>query len=381
MYRLFFQLVLQRIDVERAHVLAKRSLHIVRATPVGRAIVRRLVGSPDGCLETRALGLTFPSPIGVGAGVDKEADWFDDLGALGFGFVEVGTITALPQAGNPPPRVARLVEDRAILNRMGFPNPGAEIAGARLAARRPATIVGVNVGKSKPVSIEDAGADYRTAVRQLAPVSDYLVLNVSSPNTPGLRELQDVHRLRQLILDVRDELAVIDCSVPLLIKIDPDLEDERITAIVTLAIELGLAGIVAVNTTVARGALTGSSSLTAPFEGGGISGAPLRRRATDVLRSIRKTAGDRLVLISVGGVENAEDVWERILAGATLVQVYTAFVYGGPAWPKRINRDLARKVRDAGVASIQELVGADERAADGLEHLNGGRDQTDAARR
>jgi dihydroorotate dehydrogenase len=377
MYRLFFKLVLQRVDAERAHALAKRSLHIVRATPVGRAIVRWLVGPPDGCLETQALGLTFPSPIGVGAGVDKEADWFDDLGALGFGFVEVGTITALPQAGNPPPRVARLVEDRAILNRMGFPNPGAEIAAARLAGRRPATIVGLNIGKSKPVSIEDAGSDYKTAVRQLAPVSDYLVLNVSSPNTPGLRELQDVDRLRQLILDVRHELAVIDCSVPLLIKIDPDLEDEHITAIVTLAIELALEGIVAVNTTVDRGLLTGSSSLAAPFEGGGISGAPLRGRATEVLRSIRKTAGDRLVLISVGGVENAEDVWERILAGATLVQVHTAFIYEGPAWPKRINRDLARRVRDAGVASIQELVGADGRAPGGLEHLNGGRAHAD----
>ncbi len=238
--------------------------------------------------------------------------------------------------------------------------------------------MGVNIGKSKPVSIEGAGSDYKAAVRQLAPVSDYLVLNVSSPNTPGLRELQDVDRLRQLILDVRHELAVIDCSVPLLIKIGPDLEDEHITAIVTLAIELALEGIVAVNTTVARGSLTGPNSLAAPFEGGGISGAPLRRRATEVLRSIRKTAGDRLVLISVGGVENTEDVWERILAGATLVQVHTAFIYEGPAWPMRINRDLARKVRHAGLASIQELVGADERTPSGLEHLNGGRAQVDA---
>jgi dihydroorotate dehydrogenase len=371
MYRFFFKFVLQRIDAERAHALAKRSLHIVRATPVGRAIVRWLVRPPDSCLETRALGLTFPSPIGVGAGVDKEADWFDDLGALGFGFVEVGTITALPQAGNPPPRVARLVEDRAILNRMGFPNPGAEIAAARLAGRRPATIVGVNIGKSKPVSIEDAGSDYKTAVRQLAPVSGYLVLNVSSPNTPGLRELQDVDRLRQLILEVRHELAVIGCSVPLLIKIDPDLEDEHITAAVTLAIELGVDGIVAVNTTVERSSLSASSRRAAPFEDGGVSGAPLRARAIDVLCSIRKTAGDRLVLISVGGVETAEDVWERIVAGATLVQVYTAFIYEGPAWPSRVNRDLARKLRDAGFSSIQELVGLDERAPGSLERLNG----------
>jgi dihydroorotate dehydrogenase len=378
MYRLFFKLVLQRIDAERAHALAKRSLRLARATAIGRAVVRWLVGSTDRCLETHALGLTFPSPVGVGAGVDKEADWFDDLGALGFGFVEVGTITASPQEGNAPPRVVRLVDERAILNRMGSPNPGAETAAGRLVRRGPATIVGVNIGKSRPISVEAAGKDYQAAVRQLAPVSDYLVLNVSSPNTPGLRELQDVDRLRQVVRDVRSELTASGCSVPLLIKIDPDLEDEHTTAIVTLAVELGVDGIVAVNTTVDRGSLTGSSPVAASFEGGGISGAPLRGRATEVLRCIRKTARDRLVLISVGGVESAEDVWERILAGATLVQVHTAFIYEGPAWPKQVNRDLARKVRDAGVSSIQELVGADERAPDGLKHLNGGRIHVDA---
>jgi dihydroorotate dehydrogenase len=378
MYRLFFKLVLQHIDSERAHALAKRSLRMVRATFVGRAVVRWLVGPTDRCLETHALGLTFPSPVGVGAGVDKEADWFDDLAALGFGFVEVGTITALPQEGNEPPRVKRLFDERAILNRMGFPNPGAELAAARLARRRPGTIVGVNIGKSKLASIEAAASDYQAAVRHLALVSDYLVLNVSSPNTPGLRELQDIDRLRQLIADVRHALTVVGCSVPLLIKIDPDLEDEHMSAIVTLAVELGLAGIVAVNTTVDRSVLTGTSPRAASFEGGGISGAPLRVRATEVLRSIRKTAGNRLVVISVGGVENAEDVWERISAGATLVQVHTAFIYEGPAWPRRINRDLARKVRAAGLGSIQELIGGDERGPVGLEHLNGGRAQVGA---
>jgi dihydroorotate dehydrogenase len=378
MYRPFFKLVLQRIDAEHAHVLAKRSLRIVRATAVGRAVVRWLVGPTDRCLETHALGLTFPSPIGVAAGVDKEADWFDDLGALGFGFVEVGTITASAQEGNALPRVVRLVEERAILNRMGFPNPGAEIAGARLARRDSATVVGVNIGKSRQTSVEAAGEDYRAAVRHLAPVSDYLVLNVSSPNTPGLRELQDLDRLRQLVEDVRHEFAAIGCSVPLLIKIDPDLEDEHTSAIVTLAVELGVDGIVAVNTTVDRRSLGSSSPVATSFEGGGISGAPLRGRATEVLRCIRKTAGDRLVLISVGGIESAEDVWERILAGATLVQVYTAFIFEGPAWPKQVNRDLARKVRDAGLSSIQELVGADERAPDGPKHLDGGRVQVDA---
>jgi len=371
MYHLFFKLVLQRIDAERAHALAKRSLRVVRATPVGRAIVRWLVGPPDPCLETQALGLTFPSPIGVGAGVDKEADWFDDLGALGFGFVEVGTITAQSQEGNPRPRVERLADDRAILNRVGCPNPGAATAAARLARRRPPSIVGANIGKSMPVSIDAASSDYRTSLRHLAHISDYLVLNVSSPNTPGLRELQDVDRLRRLITDLRHELAVMGCSVPLLIKIDPDLEDEHITDVVTLAIEQGVAGIVAVNTTVDRASLIVASRRAAPFEDGGVSGAPLRGRAIEVLRSIRKTAGDGLVLISVGGVETAEDVWERIIAGATLVQVHTAFVYEGPAWPSRVNRDLARKVRDAGFSSVQELIGLDERSPGSRERLNG----------
>ncbi len=358
MYHLFFRLVLQHIDAERAHALAKRSLRIVRSTSLGRAIVRSLVGPSDGSLEVRALGLTFPSPIGVGAGVDKDASWFEDLGALGFGFVEVGTITALQQIGNTRPRVARVVRDRAILNKMGFPNPGAEIAAARLRRRTGATIVGVNIGKSKLVSVEAAGGDYRAAVRPLAAVSDYLVVNVSSPNTPGLRELQAAELLRPLIADVRSELTATGYAVPLLIKIGPDLDDDQLDAVTALAVELELDGIVAVNTTVDRAALTRPGARAAPFEGGGVSGAPLRPRAVEVLRRIRESVGDSLVLISVGGVESADDVWERILAGATLVQVLTGFIYEGPAWPKRTNRDLARRVRGAGLGSIQELVGA-----------------------
>lgn len=363
MYRLLFKLVLARIDPERAHALARHSLRAIRANRAGRAIVRWLAGSTDACLKTHALGLTFSSPVGVAAGLDKEADWFEDLGALGFGFVEVGTVTALPQEGNPRPRVARLIASRAILNRMGFPNPGAELVAARLERRRPGTVVGANIGKSRSVALEAAGRDYRAAVGHLAPVSDYLVLNVSSPNTPGVRQLQDAERLRELVADVRRELAARGRSVPLLIKIDPDLEDQRIAAIAGLAVELGLDGIVAVNTTVERGSRGAQGAQSAPFEGGGISGPPLRARAVEVLRCIRRVAGERLVLISVGGVESAEDVWERLLAGATLVQVYTAFVYEGPGWPRRVNRELARRVREAGLASVQDLVGAPARSA------------------
>ena len=353
MYDLFFKLALQRIDAERAHELARRSLRAVRATGMGRAAVRGLVGAIDPCLETRAMGLAFPTPIGVAAGLDKEATFFDDLAALGFGFVEIGTVTALPQPGNERPRIARFPAQRALLNKMGFPNPGAEVVAARLSRRPPGTVVGVNIGKSRAVSIDDAGADYRASVRLLAPVADYLVMNVSSPNTPGLRKMQAVDRLRALIGDVRAELAAVRSAPPLLVKLDPDLATGQLTEVAELAVELELDGIVAVNTTVDRTALNGA----APFEGGGVSGRPLRDRALEVLRGIRETVGDRLVLVSAGGVESAEDARQRIVAGATLVQVYTAFIYGGPSWPKRTNRALAQLVRDARAGSVQELTG------------------------
>jgi dihydroorotate dehydrogenase len=359
MYRIFFRLFLRRIPAERAHALAKGSLRAVRATALGRALLRRLVGQTPSCLATEALGLTFPSPLGVAAGLDKDATWFEDLGALGFGFIEVGTITALPQPGNPTPRIARIVNQRALLNRMGFPNQGATIVAGQLARRPPKPIVGVNVGKSMAVALGHASSDYREAARILAPVADYLVLNISSPNTPGLRDLQAPDEIGSLVAEVRGELSAIDCRRPLLIKVGPDLEDERLDAIVGLAVELRLDGIVAVNTTADHGVLKGASDVVASLGGGGVSGAPLRPRALSVLRRIRRLAGDRLVVISVGGVASAEDVWQRIRAGATLVQVYTAFVYEGPAWPARVNREVARRMRVAGADSVQDLIGAE----------------------
>ncbi|MGN6167367.1 MAG: quinone-dependent dihydroorotate dehydrogenase, partial [Solirubrobacteraceae bacterium] len=301
----------------------------------------------------------FSSPLGVAAGLDKDATWFEDLGALGFGFVEVGTITALAQPGNPKPRIARVVNQRALLNRMGFPNPGARIAATRLAHRPPRPVVGVNIGKSMAVAVEDAPSDYRRAMRLLAPVADYVVLNVSSPNTPGLRDLQAPHELRSLVAEVRGELSAIDCSRPLLIKIGPDLEDERLDAIVALAIDLRLDGIVAVNTTADHTVLKDASAMASSLGGGGVSGAPLHPRALEVLRRIRRVAGDNLVVISVGGVTSAEDVWQRLLAGATLVQVYTALIYEGPAWPARVNREIAHRVREAGASSVQDLIGTE----------------------
>jgi dihydroorotate dehydrogenase len=234
---------------------------------------------------------------------------------------------------------------------MGFPNGGAEAAARRLGRRRLADgAVGVNVGKTKAVALEDAAADYEASVRRLAPLADYVVLNVSSPNTPGLRELQTVEQLRALVAAARAGMEAASARPPLLVKISPDLGDEDLDAVADLALELRLDGIVAVNTTVDRAGVEGAPAA------GGVSGRPLKPRALAVLRRLHARTEGRLTLISVGGIETAEDAWERIRAGATLVQAYTGFVYGGPLWPRRVNRGLARLVREAGLASVQDAV-------------------------
>jgi dihydroorotate dehydrogenase len=321
-----------------------------------RALVRRLLAPRDPHLRVHALGLDFASPLGLAAGFDKDATAFDAYASLGFGFVEVGTITARAQPGNPGTRVFRLPRERALVNRMGFPNGGAEAAAARLRAREAGgAVVGVNVGKTKLA--EDAVADYQASVRALAPHADYLVLNVSSPNTPGLRDMQGVERLAELIAAVRAALAEEPERVPLLVKIAPDLSDEQLDAIADLALRERLDGLIAVNTTVDRGVLRDPTAPGVPSEGG-ISGPPLKPRAVAVLQRLHARTGGQITLISVGGVETAADAWERIRAGATLVQAYTGFVYGGPLWPRRINRGLARRAREAGLGSVQEAVGA-----------------------
>jgi dihydroorotate dehydrogenase len=333
------------------------TLRIVTAIAPLRWALRRYVVPHDPALEVQALGLRFPSPLGVAAGVDKDATWFEGLALLGFGFVEVGTVTAEGQSGNPRPRVFRMARHRALLNKMGFPNAGAPAVAERLCRRPGSVVVGVNVGKSRKVSLAEASDDYRAAVRRLAPLADYIAINVSSPNTPGLRQLQDVDALGPLIADVRRELEALGVDVPLLIKIGPDSDDAHIDALAELAIGLALDGIIAVNTTEERGELSATYASIAKVEGGGVSGAPLKTRALEVLERLYAKVGKSLVLISVGGVGSPEDAWQRVLAGATLVQAYTGFVYGGPAWPSHMNRALAQRVRDSGKSSIQELTG------------------------
>ncbi|MDR6970886.1 quinone-dependent dihydroorotate dehydrogenase [Leifsonia shinshuensis] len=339
MYRALFDLVLSRLDPERAHHLA---FVVIRALPaLGLGGLARRFTAPDPSLAVEALGLRFDSPFGVAAGFDKDGEGVLGLGALGFGHVEVGTITARPQPGNDKPRLFRLIPDRAVINRMGFNNHGAGAAANRLlhvrrARQRP--VLGVNIGKSRVVAVEDATADYLTSARALAPVADYLVVNVSSPNTPGLRGLQELDLLAPLLRAV----AEVAGETPLLVKIAPDLTDEQVERIARLTVELGLAGIIATNTTISREGLLTDPAVVEAAGAGGLSGAPLAARSLEVLRLIRAVVPPELCVISVGGVETAEHVQERLDAGATLVQGYTAFLYRGPLWAREINRGLLR---------------------------------------
>lgn len=342
MYELLFRTVLRRLDPERAHHLA---VAVIRAIPaLGLTGLVRRFTRPDPALAVETLGLRFESPFGMVAGFDKDARSIRGLWALGFGHIEIGTVTAIAQEGNPKPRLFRLVDDRAVINRMGFNNGGAAAAAERVARQRrhrARPIIGANIGKSRVVAVEDAVADYRASARLLAPVADYLAINVSSPNTPGLRGLQDDALLGPLIVAVLEEAG----STPVLVKIAPDLDDAAIDAVCALALRHGLAGIIATNTTIGREGLTTDPAVVEAAGAGGLSGAPLRARALDVLRRVRAAVPDDFCVIAVGGIDTAADAAERLAAGATLVQGYTAFLYRGPLWARQITRGLARASR------------------------------------
>ena len=304
-----------------------------------------------------ALGLHFAHPVGLAAGFDKNATAYEALAALGFGFVEVGTVTGQGQPGNPKPRLFRLPADRALINRMGFNNLGARVVATHLTGPRSVPL-GVNIGKTKIVSEENAASDYVESTRLLGPLADYLVVNVSSPNTPGLRNLQTVELLRPLLAAVKAELAKHTPRRPLLVKIAPDLNDADIDAIADLALELELDGIIATNTTISRSGLRSSSADVEACGAGGLSGAILKARSLEVLERLYARVGKRLTLISVGGIETAEDAWARLAAGASLVQIYTGFVYGGPLVVWSLQRGLARRLAASPYASLADLVGS-----------------------
>ena len=339
-YRLLFDRVLTRTDPEPAHHAAFRAIRAARPVTSRRS----LPGDP-----VAAMGLTFPNVLGLAAGFDKNAVGIDALAALGFGHVEIGTVTGEPQPGNPTPRLFRLPEDRAVINRMGFNTDGAEAVGRRLGeralrldrrGRSGQPVLGVNIGKTKVVPEDDIHAvvrDYEKSVTHLAPYADYLVVNVSSPNTPGLRDLQAVEKLGPLLEAVRAQAdRVTERRVPLLVKIAPDLDDDDVRGVADLALALGLDGIIATNTTISRDGLRTDAARVADIGPGGLSGRPLTARSLEVLRVLKARVGDELVLVSVGGITTVADAAARLAAGATLLQGYTAFVYEGPLWPRRI---------------------------------------------
>ncbi|WP_267243642.1 quinone-dependent dihydroorotate dehydrogenase [Streptomyces sp. PR69] len=365
MYRLFFHLVFRRMDPEQAHHMAMRWIRLTARIPVLRTFVAAVLAPRCKELRTEALGLRMHGPFGLAAGFDKNAVAIDGMAMLGFDHVEIGTVTAQPQPGNPKKRLFRLVPDRALINRMGFNNDGSAAVADRLARREAVfrTVVGVNIGKTKVVPEAEAVADYVTSTERLARYADYLVVNVSSPNTPGLRNLQSTQSLRPLLTAVREaaDRTVTSRRVPLLVKIAPDLADEDVDAVADLAVELGLDGIIATNTTIARDGLGLTSGPALVQETGGLSGAPLKERSLEVLRRLYARVGDRLVLVGVGGIENAEDAWQRILAGATLVQGYSAFIYEGPGYARAIHKGLAARLKASPYATLAEAVGADTR--------------------
>jgi dihydroorotate dehydrogenase len=332
LYSLAFKLFLSKLDPERAHHLGMFAIRLASNLRLTKLLPKIKTTS------VKAFGLEFSSPFGLAAGFDKNAIAIRALGELGFSHVEIGTVTALAQDGNEAPRLFRLKADRALINRMGFNNDGAEVIAKRLEKLRSThqklPIIGINIGKSRMVEVEDAVGDYEASAKLLAPWADYLAVNVSSPNTPGLRSLQSIEALRPILE------AVIKQSQgkPVLVKIAPDLADEDVLDIAKLAKQLGLAGIIATNTTISRSGLKTNQVAVEAMGAGGLSGAPLNSRSLEVLRLLRNAVGADMAIISVGGIETKEQVQERIKAGATLVQGYTGFIYFGPLWARKLNR-------------------------------------------
>ncbi|WP_265523683.1 quinone-dependent dihydroorotate dehydrogenase [Oerskovia flava] len=349
LYSLLFHGVFRRMDPEKAHEVAFSLIAAAGRVPVVRDVVQGAVApylgrGAGGPGSVQVFGRTVPAPFGLAGGFDKNARAVRGLTMLGFGFVEIGTVTAHAQPGNDAPRMWREIPLRGVRNRMGFNNEGAAAAAARLERLRRtpagrAVVVGANIGKTKVTAAEHAADDYATSARLLAPFADYLVVNVSSPNTPGLRDLQSTEALRPILTAVREaaDAASPVTRVPLLVKIAPDLADEDVDAVADLALELGLDGVVAVNTTIGH-----------DLGPGGLSGPPVRERGLEVVERLRTRLGPDPVIIGVGGISTPADAEDYLSVGANLVQGYTGFVYAGPFWAARINRSLVRRARARG---------------------------------
>jgi len=341
MYKSIVKPLLFKLDAERAHHFTFDNLRRMAGVPGAGALLRSLYDYRHPSLTREVFGLKFPNPVGLAAGLDKNAVLTDELASLGFGFVEIGTVTPRPQPGNPQPRLFRLPQDGALLNRMGFNNDGAAVVAARLARRQNRQlIIGGNIGKNKDTPNEQAGDDYVAAFEALAEVVDYFVVNVSSPNTPGLRELQDKKPLIKLLQQVQERNQARPQPRPLLLKIAPDLTDAQLDDILEIARETNLSGLVATNTTISRAGLATPAATVAGYGAGGLSGRPLRVRATEVIAYLHQKSQGGLPIIGAGGIHSAADALEKLAAGATLVQLYTGFVYEGPGLVRQINRAL-----------------------------------------
>lgn len=328
---------------------------------------RNFIGAPE--LKSELFGLTFVNPVGLAAGFDKDARWYNELATLGFGHIEVGTITGKPQSGNDKPRLFRLTADNALINRMGFNNQGADLAARRLArsGRRDSQVVlGINLGKTRVVPVEQAADDYLFSFERLFDYGDYFTVNVSSPNTPGLRTLQDREPLVELLTEINrlNRQLAEDHDVerkPILLKIAPDLTDGQLEDIASIAIECSVNGIIATNTTISRDGLKSDQSQVAEIGAGGLSGAPLRSRARYVVSLLYRLLDGKLPIIGVGGIFDGNDAWQMILSGASLLQIYTGFIYGGPAVVRDIDRFLLAQLQKHGLASIEMAVGGKDK--------------------
>jgi dihydroorotate dehydrogenase len=328
------------VDPEKIHHFVFGSIKFLMRIPGFKSLFRALYAVKDKRLERTVFGITFPNPVGLAAGLDKDAKLFDELGILGFGFIEIGTLTPKPQPENEKPRMFRLREDSGLINRMGFNNEGVVAAAERLKHRKTKVIVGGNIGKNKVTPNEEAVKDYESCFETLFPYVDYFVVNVSSPNTPNLRELQDKAPLTELLNRVKALNAQKKNPKPVLLKIAPDLTDTQLDDIIEIVKSTKIDGVVATNTTISRDGLRTPSSRLQTIGMGGLSGKPLTKRATEVIRYLHTKSGGSFPIIGVGGIHSAEDALEKIEAGAVLVQLYTGFIYEGPKLITRINKLL-----------------------------------------
>lgn len=342
LYKSLLKPIFFKQDPEKIHYKVFSLLKTGLAIPFMKSIVKGLYVNSDPIIEKQLFGLNFKSPVGLAAGFDKDAKLIDELACLGFGFIEVGTVTPKPQEGNPKPRLFRLPDDQALINRMGFNNEGVEAMIRRLKNRKSKIIVGGNIGKNKITPNEKAVEDYLINYKALKEYVDYFVVNVSSPNTPNLRELQEKEPLKKLLNSLQVENKKEVKPKPILLKIAPDLTNSQLDDIVEIVIETKIDGLIATNTTIDRSTLKTNTDKVNEIGAGGLSGKPLKNRSTEVLKYLKKKSNGAFPIVSVGGIFTAEDAIEKIEAGADLIQVYTGFIYEGPAMIKKINQGIAK---------------------------------------